>query len=217
MKQTELKSALGKIRPREALIVSTMEQLETAREKKSRISFASGKALRLASAVMACVLFLGVGVLLGRQMPAPIADTGLPDTHGVSPLHLTPSDTVFSSTPLPAAREQDLEDELILASGNGHWMIGEGVVTQSVVYTASDTNAELSSFFLLSVSVTEKIASSGVKAVAGDTIRVLYCADEGESAPVVGGTYRFYLLTNPDTDTVFGESLTVYRYFGLKN
>jgi len=217
MKQTELKSALGKIRAREELIASTMERLETQREQKSRVSFASGKGLRLASLVMVCVLFLGVGVLLGRQMPGPTADTGLPDTHGVSPLHLTPSDTVFSGTPLPTAREQDLEDELILASGNGHWMIGEGEVTESVAYTASSADAEFASFFLLTVRLTEKIASSGVKAAAGDTVRVLYCTDDAETAPGVGGMYRFYLLTNPDMGAAFRESLTVYRFFGLKN
>ena len=114
MKQTELKSALGKIRARDELIASTMERLEAQREKKSRISFASGKALRLASAALACVLFLGVGILMGRRLPGSVAETGQPETYGVSPMRLMPSDTVFSGEPLREADEQDLEDELII-------------------------------------------------------------------------------------------------------
>ena len=217
MKQTELKSALGKIRARDELIASTMERLEAQREKKSRISFASGKALRLASAALACVLFLGVGILMGRRLPGSVAETGQPETYGVSPMRLMPSDTVFSGEPLREADEQDLEDELIIASGDGHWMIGEGEVTASVAYTASSADADVVSFFLLTVRVTDKMASSGVKVTAGDTIRVLYRTEDAATAPSVGGSYRFYLLTNPDMNAAFGESLTVYRFFGVKN
>jgi len=81
MKRSELRSALGKVRPSEELITKTLDLMESETQKRipkfevrqSNFAFA----YRLAGAMCALILVIGVGIYFGRDtVVSPVADSG---------------------------------------------------------------------------------------------------------------------------------------------
>ena len=78
MKKDDLKASLGKIRPREELIESTLNKIEAAQERKetrARFSVANPSALRLAGALCSFIFVFFFGFAVARHgMTAPTTD-----------------------------------------------------------------------------------------------------------------------------------------------
>lgn len=131
MKKQELRAALDKIRPDEALIGATLNRIEERRqnERMSDRGTSYGFTYRLASAVCALLLMIGLGVMVSQNPAiapveggtegmedrlAPIAETGEDDTHVV---------------PLPTDASERLGGMVSRAAEEGgDWLVVQGTL-----------------------------------------------------------------------------------------
>ncbi len=156
MKKEELRSALGRIKPREALVDYTIAKMHMEKEKQERQrgslfpAFMMNKGMRLAGAC--CVFALIVGICL-------IALGG----------NITPNDT--ESTPMLSdtvkTRSSELEPStysLFDDEGNG-WILASGDFGECLYRPDPDEFPEISGTVALKFSVTELHAYSNTLSV----------------------------------------------------
>lgn len=131
MKKDDLKASLGKIRPREELIESTLNKIEAAQERKetkARFGFAGPATLRLAGALCSFIFVFFFGFAVARHgMTAPSTD----ENPGRSIVEL---DTVCVPDPDISLASFMFEDE------NTEWIIVECDVTSLGIVDKTDND-----------------------------------------------------------------------------
>lgn len=129
MKRSNLRSALGKIRPSEELITKTLDKMESEKLKKvpkfevrqSNFSFA----YRLAGAMCALILIIGAGVYFGRDtVVSPVADS----QGGYQRAAFNADSTAEKREQTDFENGADAAAQALAARANGKWDVFEGEV-----------------------------------------------------------------------------------------
>ncbi len=156
MKKEDLRSALGRIQPREALISATLARMRGEREKQdsTQHSFVSSPAfnrgVRLAGAF--CVLALVIGICL-----ASIKGGNIPDSD-IAPMSL--ADTVKARTSdIEPATYSFFDDE-----ENG-WILTSGNFGECIYRSDEDENNDIAGGVAMMFKVTELYAYSDTLSV----------------------------------------------------
>ena len=116
MKKNDLKASLGRIRPREELINSTLANIAEQKERQQRRVFVPSYSfnMRLAGAVCALLLVFGLGFVIARQ------EINKPDVRTLGQLEQTEAITDGISM---LSLDDELENGWILIKGNINSMI----------------------------------------------------------------------------------------------
>lgn len=209
MKKSDLRSALGKIRPSEELILKTLEKTESEKQKKipkfevrqNRFAFS----YRLAGAVCALLLIISAGVYLGRDnVVSPVADT--PDAYVRTAFNAdsTSESTAASSVSLSA--EQAAMSLTERADGN--WNVFEGEV---VAVKCSPENTVVFSIYKHHASATGYTMTETAEELNSDGITLTVPDGEVMDALINSMGSAVCITVNTDGDLAFITDYAVFE------